>query len=115
MRAIDPIAERIAKAQLKSAQHAARLRALLPDLVRILRRHGAERVWLFGSLATNKPPALKTDVDLCVLGLPEPQYFSALADLLDLAPVDVVRWEAASPSLRDRIAADGIEVTDVAS
>lgn len=115
MRVTDPIAERIAKAQLASAQHASRLRGLVPDLVRVLRRHGAERVWLFGSLATGKPPVMRTDIDLCVLGLPEHRYLSALADLLDVAPVDLVRWETASASLRDRIRTDGVEVTDDAA
>lgn len=112
---IDPIAERVAEAQRKSAQHASRLRMAIPDLVRTLERHGAERVWLFGSLATNKAPTTRTDVDLCVLGLPEQHYFSSLADLLDLAPVNLVRWETASPSLRNRILADGIEITHDAS
>lgn len=111
MRFSDPVAERVAKAQLEAAQHTSRLRKLVPDLVATLQQHGAKRVWLFGSLATEKAPAMRTDIDLCVLGLPEPRYLCALADLLDIAPVDLVRWETASPSLRERIRADGIEVT----
>lgn len=115
MHARDPIAERIADAQAQAAQHAQHLRKLVPELVRVLRRYGAEHVWLFGSLATHKPPAMRTDVDLCVLGLPEQNYFSALADLRDIASVDLVRWETASRSLQDRIRSDGIEVTRDAS
>lgn len=64
---------------------------------------------LFGSLAEGRAgPA--SDVDLAVEGIRPDRYFACLADLMALfgAPVDLVRLEEASPSLRDRVDAMGI-------
>jgi uncharacterized protein len=85
--------------------HAAEARRLLVD------RHGARRVWLFGSLVAGQPTA-DSDVDLAVEGLPSAAYFNALADLMALfhGPVDPVRLEEASESLRDRVRSEGREL-----
>jgi len=64
---------------------------------------------LFGSLAEGRPsPA--SDVDLAVEGIARDRYFACLADLMALfgAPVDLVRLEEASASLRARVDAMGI-------
>jgi uncharacterized protein len=77
----------------------------------VLMAFGARRVWLFGSLATGhaKPDS---DVDLAAEGLPADIYFKALADLMGLfqAPVDLVRWEDAPESLRNRVLTEGREL-----
>lgn len=85
--------------------HASEARSLLVD------RYGAQRVWLFGSLEAGQPTA-ESDVDLAALGLESSVYFSALADLMALfrGPVDLVRLEAASDSLRDRVLSEGREL-----
>jgi predicted nucleotidyltransferase len=101
--------ERRAAARREAAgSRAARLLERAPDAARRLRSFGATRVALFGSLA-GPAPRVDSDVDLAVWGLDGAHYFEALADLMALfrAPVDLVRVEEASPSLRDRIEAEG--------
>jgi predicted nucleotidyltransferase len=85
--------------------HVAQARRLLVD------RHGARRVWLFGSLIAGQPTA-ESDVDLAVEQLPSSAYFRALADLMALfqGPVDLVRLEDASESLRERVLVEGREL-----
>ena len=75
----------------------------------LVEAHGATRVRLFGSLASGDYTG-RSDVDLAVEGLASEEYFEALADLMELfdAPVDLVRLENARPSLRDRVAAEGL-------
>jgi predicted nucleotidyltransferase len=103
---------------LEDAEHqagrdrAGRLLDHLPQARRVLvERHGAQRVWLFGSLIAGQPTA-ESDVDLAVERLPSSAYFSALADLMALfhGPVDLVRLEEASESLRERVLAEGREL-----
>jgi len=74
-------------------------------------QHGARRVWLFGSLAAGEPTS-ESDVDLAVEGLAAGAYFPALADLMAVfrGPVDLVRLEDASESLRERVFAEGREL-----
>jgi predicted nucleotidyltransferase len=85
--------------------HSAQARRLLVE------RHGARRVWLFGSLVAGQPTA-DSDVDLAVEGLAGSAYFGALADLMALfhGPVDLVRLEDAADSLRERVLAEGREL-----
>jgi predicted nucleotidyltransferase len=74
----------------------------------LLVAYGARRVWLFGSLAAGHPKP-DSDIDLAAEGIDADVYFKALADLMALfqAPVDLVRWEDAPASLRDRILVEG--------
>lgn len=68
---------------------------------------GATGVWVFGSLVDeDRAPG---DVDLAVSGLAPEQYFRALAELMHLfgGPVDLVRLEEASETLRERIEQEG--------
>ena len=77
----------------------------------LVERHGAKRVWLFGSLVAGEPTQ-ESDVDLAVEGLLPEAYFDALAELTTLfhAPVDLVRVEEAPESLRHRVIAEGREL-----
>ena len=98
-----------ARRRAQARARAERLRSRLPDAVALLRqRYGAQRVVLFGSLATEIGTHIG-DVDLALEGIAPQAYFAALADLMALfgAPVDLVRLEEAPESLRDRIAAEG--------
>ncbi len=100
---------RLRERQGRGDQRAHRLRALLPRARGVLVEvHGASTVRLFGSLAGGGFREM-SDVDLAVEGLDESRYFAALADLMALfdGPVDLVRMETASDSLRDRIAVEG--------
>jgi uncharacterized protein len=77
----------------------------------LIERHGARRVWLFGSLAAGEPTP-ESDVDLAVEHLPAGAYLIALAELIALfhGPVDLVRLEEAPASLRERVLAEGREL-----
>lgn len=91
------------------ARRRERLAARLVDAAKLLReRYGAREVMVFGSLATGDLSG-EVDVDLAVEGLESGEYFSALADLMQSfeCPVDLVRLEEASTSLRERIEAEG--------
>ena len=108
------LVERIARRQDDARARADALRARVPLLASRLRALGATRVRLFGSLATRAEPHAATDIDLCVEGLDESAAGDALLDLELLAGtrVDIVRWEAATERLRERVARDGIELVD---
>jgi predicted nucleotidyltransferase len=101
--------EREQRRRDEAARRAARLSLRLARAGALLRdRYGADRVILFGSLATGTVSP-SSDVDVAVAGLAAARYFDALADLMELfgSPVDLVRIEEAPESLRDRIAAEG--------
>ena len=81
----------------------------MPEAQHLLRdRYGATAVVLFGSLAVGDYRET-SDVDIAVEGLASAHYFAALTDLMNLftVPVDLVRVEEASSSLKERILAEG--------
>lgn len=88
---------------------AERLRERLGGAVRMLReRYGISEAKLFGSLAAGDVSS-DSDLDLAVRGLPPERYFEALADVMERigGPVDLVRIEEATGSLRERIEEEG--------
>jgi predicted nucleotidyltransferase len=100
---------RQAEQAARGAQRALFLNSHLPAAKRLLLDHGATKVVVFGSLATGAVHEA-SDVDLAVQGLPPQAYFRAMSELAALfdGPVDLVELERAQPSLRARIAAEGI-------
>jgi predicted nucleotidyltransferase len=82
-------------------------RAAVPRLVdRLLSEPGIGRVWLFGSLGGEGGLVHEeSDIDLAVEGLDAGQVDALLPELERIAglPVDLVRYESASPALRARI------------
>ena len=98
-------------ARQAGAERERSLRARLPDLLIRLRKLGASRVRLFGSLARHEATAT-SDVDLALHDLPSDRYFDALSEAMAVlgCPVDLVRWEEAGESLRARIDAEGEEL-----
>lgn len=108
----DPLVERIARQQCVARARADRLREILPAVAAKLRRRGASRVVLFGSLATGAEPHAGTDIDLAVAGLDAEAIAEATLELESFAgaEVDVVGLEQASPRLHARIARDGKEL-----
>ena len=106
------VARETERAASATAARVASRRALLPAMVERLRALGAERIWLFGSLAQHAgwgAPSCDSDIDLAVEGLPADRFFAAYGILWDLAgePVDLVALEDAAPELRQRILSDG--------
>ncbi len=66
---------------------------------------GFRRVWLFGSAGQGRPLDWRSDLDFAVEGLDKYALFELWSELdsrLTL-PVDLVRWEDASPLLRQEI------------
>ena len=90
---------------------AAHVRTLLPAAVAYLKGEpGAHRVWLYGSLASDRF-RVDSDVDIAVEGLEPALQFRAIAHLSGLlrVPVDLLRWEDAPDSLKERILEEGVE------
>ena len=109
---MDPLTERIARAQELARTRAASLRGAVDDVAAVLVRWGAKRVRLFGSLATGKQPHARTDLDLCVWGLDDSALLAATIELLDRGiPVHLVRGETAAPRFRQRVEQEGEEVS----
>ena len=75
-----------------------------------LREQGAQRVWLFGSLAKGRRPTVHSDFDFAVEGLPADRLFGSVGHLLQILPrsVDVVEFESCPPLLREQILQHGI-------
>ena len=78
-----------------------------------LRRQGAAKVWLFGSLAKGRRPTVHSDFDFAVEGLPGDRLFGSVGHLLQVLPrpVDLVEIESCSSLLRQQILEHGILLT----
>jgi len=79
---------------------------------RFLREQGAQRVWLFGSLAKGRRPTVHSDFDFAVEGLPADRLFGSVGHLLQILPrsVDVVEFESCPKLLREQILEHGIVI-----
>ena len=88
---------------------AARMR-LAREAAAFLRSKGADRVWLFGSLAKGRRQDWRSDLDLAVAGLAPAKFLGALGELLLRLPikVDLVEMETASGPLRRQILDSGL-------
>ncbi len=84
--------------------------ATAAEAAQFLYARGAERVWLFGSIAKGRRLGLHSDFDFATKGLPPASYLNCLGILLQKLPLplDLVEWESASSFLRERILAEGI-------
>jgi predicted nucleotidyltransferase len=82
--------------------------------VRFLKRQGARRVWLFGSLAKGRKPTVHSDFDFAVEGLPGDLLFGTVGYLLQVLPrpVDIVEVESCPNLLREQILQHGILLDD---
>ena len=83
-----------------------RISADLGRAVQVLScRPGVQRIWLFGSAARGRPLDFRSDLDFAVEGLLASELCGSWTELYQSLsfPVDLVRWEEASPALRDEI------------
>lgn len=97
----------------RDSHEEARLLAALRDAAAELKaRFGATRVLLFGSLARGGWRTSGSAVDLAVAGLTGDYWeaWGVVEDAVGTRPVDLVEIEAASPSLRAAIEAEGVEL-----
>jgi uncharacterized protein len=91
----------------------AEARAVAAQIAReLMIRFGATRVVLFGSLIREDFSAL-SDIDLAVWGVPPPDYYRAVAFASGFSKtwkVNLLDPEDCSPSLRQHIVQEGIEL-----
>lgn len=77
----------------------------------LVEQYGAQRVWLFGSLARQSFVHSRSDIDLAVEGLSPEDYFRALATIWKQLPpgfeLDLVPLEDARPGLVDLVKQEG--------
>jgi predicted nucleotidyltransferase len=84
--------------------------------VPILKRYGATKVILFGSLASGTFRR-ESDIDLAVEGIPARCFTRALADLMMALdwPVDLKPLEDVEPEFRERVLREGIILHEAAA
>lgn len=100
---------RFAEQEAESRALAAQARGILPEAVAILKKHGAKRVILFGSLCREGRFHRGSDIDLAVEGLPPQKFFRAGADLMMALdwPVDLKPLEEIDDFFREMIIKQG--------
>lgn len=88
---------RFAEQEAEARALAAQARSVLPEAVAILKKHGAKRIILFGSLGREGRFHRGSDIDLAVAGIPPQKFFRVTADLMmaldwhiDLKPLEEV-------------------------
>jgi len=81
----------------------------LPAAIDILKKHGAKRIVLFGSLCRAGRFHQGSDIDLAVEGMPSQKFFRAGADLMMALdwPVDLKPLEEVDEFFRETILANG--------
>lgn len=96
---------RFAAAKAEALARAERARAELPQAVAILRRHGAKRIILFGSLCRPERFHERSDIDLAASGIPAEKFMRASADLMMAIdhPTDLKPWEELDDFFREMI------------
>jgi len=100
---------RFAEQEAESRALASQARGALPEAVAILKKHGARRVILFGSLCREGRFHRGSDIDLAVEGLPPQKFFRAGADLMMALdwPVDLKPLEEVDDFFREMIFKQG--------
>ncbi|MGH2593785.1 MAG: nucleotidyltransferase family protein [Anaerolineae bacterium] len=80
----------------------------LQRILEILKRHGAQRIILYGSYARGTATPV-SDLDLCEEGIPATNYFRAWAECLMIAniPVSILDLASVKGYLRERILREG--------
>ena len=89
--------DRFAAHEAEARKLSARARADLEIAVKILKNHGAKRIFLFGSLCSPGRFGCGSDIDIAVEGIPSQHVVRAAADLMmamdwmvDLKPLEEV-------------------------
>ena len=100
---------RFARRDSESLELAARARTELAGAVEILRKYGAKRIFIFGSLCRTGRFHSGSDIDLAVEGIPPQRIIRAAADLMmftDL-PIDLKPLEELDELFCDMIKKKG--------
>jgi predicted nucleotidyltransferase len=80
----------------------------------LVKKHGAKRVWLFGSIGRRQPLRTDSDVDLAVERMPPETFYKLVGDLQTESGriVDLVRLESMRPSVKQIILSEGTILAD---
>jgi uncharacterized protein len=92
-------------------QHGWEQASIAADILK--QRYGVKTVFLFGSLLSPETVHLNSDIDLAVWGLTLELYSDAVGTLLlsiKGISIDLVRLEAAQPTLKTAILQTGVEL-----
>ncbi|MDZ7314003.1 MAG: nucleotidyltransferase domain-containing protein [candidate division KSB1 bacterium] len=100
---------RFAAQEAESRALAAEARLALADAVEILKKHGAKRIILFGSLCRTERFHRGSDIDLAVEGIPPQKFIRAGADLMMALdwPIDLKPLEEVDKFFREMILTKG--------
>jgi predicted nucleotidyltransferase len=100
---------RFAAQEAESRALAAQARLALSEAVAILKKHGAKRIILFGSLRRDDRFHPGSDIDLAVEGIPPQKFIRAGADLMMALdwPVDLKPLEDIDDYFRETILREG--------
>jgi predicted nucleotidyltransferase len=109
--AVRALRERLGHRALEDLRAEAAAKAIAPDLAKALRRAGATRVVLFGSLVDGSFRR-SSDIDLAVAGLSEPTLARLERELTLLAgrSVELANLELMPTPLRESIDRFGVEL-----
>ncbi len=104
------LGQRAQAARAADAAWQAESRALARRVSELLvAQFGAQRVWLFGSVARSEA-VVGSDLDLLVDGIAAERWFEACdaaGRLAGRVPVDLVPWAQCRPWIRERALAEG--------
>ncbi len=104
--------EHFTKQDSESRALATRARKDLTEAVEILKKYGAKRVFIFGSLCRTGRFYPGSDIDLAVEGIPSQLFIRAAADLMMSMdwPIDLKPLEELDDLLRDMIIKKGEQI-----
>ena len=97
--------DRFARCNSESRELATRARKELPVATEILKKYGARRIFVFGSLCQTERFHPGSDIDIAVEGISPKQFFRAAADLMMAVdfPIDLEPLEELEDVFRDMI------------
>ena len=101
--------DRFARRASVSRKLAARARKDLTGATEILKKYGAKRIFVFGSLCRTDRFHPGSDIDIAVEGIPPEQFIRAAADLMMAVdfPIDLKPLEELDDVFRDLIEKNG--------
>jgi len=87
--------ERFKEERGRERERRERARRIIPSIVVMLKRYGAERIILFGSMVEGDKFGGRSDIDIAVEGIKEEEFLRAYADCMmefdfeiDLKPLE---------------------------
>ncbi|MFQ5753486.1 MAG: nucleotidyltransferase family protein [bacterium] len=101
--------QRIQKQMAEDKKKAQLMKEALPEAIKVLKQHGANRIILFGSLCYDEHFRKPSDIDLAVEGIAKQNFCRAYAELIMALdwPVDLKPLEELEKYFKERILQQG--------